>query len=133
MTESGGDDCLRDRCGYAAEIGAIKQVSVPIFANRDHKRRRCRARDIDNDWISAAQIGVAAVERLPICRRPIIRGRSTENRSRLKADDGLAAAPGGGPAGGIAGHDEKVRPVTRDPTGCPDSRLERSRGPRAEL
>ena len=130
---SAGDDSLRDRCGYAAEIVAIKQVSVLIFANRDHQRRRCRARDIDNDWIRAAQIDVAAVERLPICRRPIIRGRSTENRPWLEADNGLAAAPGSGPAGGIAGRDEKVRPVTRDPTGCPDSRLERSRDPLAEL
>ncbi len=124
---------MRDGCANAAEIGAIKQVSVAIFAKRDHQRRRCRAQDVDNDWIRAAQVDVAAVEGLPICRRPMIRGRSTENRPWLEADNGLAAAPGSGSAGGIAGRDEKVRPVTRDPTGCPDSRLERSGGPRAEL
>ncbi len=98
---------MRDRCDYTAEIGAINKVSVVIFANRDHKRRRCRAGDIDNDWIRAAQIGVAAIERLPTWRHPIIRGGVTENRPGLETNDCLAAAPWAGSAGGVPSRDDK--------------------------
>ena len=59
---SSTDISLGHRRSDTAEIVAIKQVSVGIFAQRKHKLRRRSSRHIDDRRADTAKIGVAVIE-----------------------------------------------------------------------
>src|SRR5882757_7430598 len=79
--------------GNTAEIVAVEQISIAIFAQREHKLRRCSAGYIDDSCANAAQIGVAIVKIEPIARRPVVSGHAGPGRAGLQSDDSFAAHP----------------------------------------
>ena len=72
-----------------AEIVAVKQIGVPIFAQREHQLGRVCARHVDDCGTASAKVGVAVVQRLPIGRRPKI----VKHRPGCEANDCFAATP----------------------------------------
>lgn len=85
--------CLVRGTGNTAEIVAVEQISIAIFAQREHKLRRCSAGYIDDSCANAAQIGVAVVKIEPIARRPVVSGHPGPGRARLQSDDSFATHP----------------------------------------
>jgi len=79
--------------GNTAEIIAVEQVSIAIFAQSEHKLRRCSSRHIDDRRADASEIGIAVIETEPIRRRPVIGRLTRPCRSRLQTDNGFTAHP----------------------------------------
>src|SRR5207247_6815055 len=59
---STGDISLGDRHADAAEMVAINQVGIGIFAQSKHKLRRCGSRHIDQCGADTAMLGVTLIE-----------------------------------------------------------------------
>ena len=94
----------------SAEVITINQIGVAIFAQGDNQVGRRGAGHVHNHWARAAEIGVAAVQRLPVSRHPVICGIAAKNRARLETNDRFAAAPGTGHAA-IPSGNKQIRPI----------------------
>ena len=79
--------------GDTAEIVAVEQISIAVFAQSEHKLRRCSSGHIDDCRADTAEIGIAVIEAEPIRRRPVVGGLTRPCRSRLQTDNGFAAHP----------------------------------------
>src|SRR5262245_29760698 len=98
--------------GNTAEIVAVKQISIAIFAQREHKLRRCSSGYIDDSCTNTAKIGVTVIKTEPIARRPVVGRLTRPCRYCLQANDGFAAHPVASRVKRIAGDDEHVRAIT---------------------
>jgi len=85
------------RHGYrrddTAEIVAVEQIGIAIFAQGKHELRRRSSRHVNHRGADTAKIGVAVVEAEPIRGCPVISRLTAPGRAGLQADDGLAAHP----------------------------------------
>ena len=79
--------------GNTAEIIAVEQVGIAIFAQSEHKLRRRSSRHIDDRRADASEIGIAVIETEPIRRRPVVGRLTRPCRSRLQTDNGFTAHP----------------------------------------
>ncbi len=94
--------------GNTAEIIAVEQVSIAIFAQSEHKLRRSSSRHIDDRRADASEIGIAIIETEPIRRRPVVGRLTRPCRSRLQTDNGFTAHPVAACIEGVSCDDKHV-------------------------
>jgi len=112
---------LGDGCGYTAEIVAVEQISIAIFAQGEHKLGRRSPRHVDERRADTTQICVALIQHEPVVRCPIVRGRAAPDWAGLQPDNRFAAAPDASRAGGVTRDDEHVSTIARDSSMSPNS------------
>src|SRR5205823_12290642 len=85
-------DALREKAAAeAAEIGTIEQIRLLILAERQHDG--LPARQIENERVAAAEIGVTRVERAPIGGGEEIGVAPGMAQIAVEAEYGLAICP----------------------------------------
>ena len=107
--------------GNTAEIVAVEQISIAIFAQREHKLRRCSSRHVNHRGADAAKIGIAVVETEPIARRPVVGGLARPCRSRLQTDNGFATHPVAARIEGVPCDDKHVCAIAGNAAVSPDA------------
>jgi len=115
--------------GNTAEIVAVEQISIAIFAQSEHKLRRRSSRYIDDSCANTAKIGVTVIKTEPIARRPVVGRLTAPGRSCLQADDGFAAHPVASRVKRIAGHYEHIGAVTGNAAVSPNAATHRHCSP----
>ena len=105
---------LGHRSSDTAEIVAVDQISISIFAQGKHKLGRRSSGHINHRSADTAEIGVPLIETEPIGRRPIVRGHTAPDWSVLQPDNRFAAAPDASCAGCVTRDDEHVSATARD-------------------
>ena len=111
--------------GNTAEIVPVEQISVAIFAQRQHKLRRCSSGYIDDSCANAAQIGVTVIKIEPIARRPVVSSLASPSRSRLQTDNSFAPQPIAARIEGVACDDEHVCTVASNAAMSPNAAASR--------
>ncbi len=113
------------RHGYrrddTAEIVAVEQIGIAIFAQGKHKLRRRSSGHVNHRGADAAKIGVAVVETEPISRRPIIGGHAGPGRPGLQPDNCFAAHPIASGVKRVPRNHKHVCAVAGNATVSPDS------------
>lgn len=115
--------------GNTAEIVAVEQISIAIFAQREHKLRRCSPGYIDDSCANAAQIGVSVIKIEPIARRPVVGRLTRPCRSRLQTDNGFATHPVAARIEGVPCDDKHVCAIAGNPAVSPDAAADRRCSP----
>src|SRR5262249_40854721 len=86
---------------------------------------------IQQQWTRASLIHIVIVQQCkPVGRRPVIAGRSTKDRARLKTNHCFAAAPGPSGVVSVPGGNEGIATVTGDTASCPYTAAHGAGGPR---
>src|SRR5207237_364196 len=125
---------LVNRSVDTAEVVAINQVSVPILAEGKDKLRRRSSIHIDNRRADAAQVGIRAVEREPVVRRPVVGRLTRPRRSTLQTDNRFSAHPNAACAKSVTSNHEQISAIARYTAMAPNSAASRSRcGPRLHV
>jgi hypothetical protein len=119
--------------GDTAEIVAVEQISIAIFAQREHKLRRCSAGYIDDSCANAAQIGVAVVKIEPIARRPVVSGHAGPGRAGLQSDDSFAAHPVAARIEGVPCDDKHVCVIASNAAMSPNAAAHGRRRPSMDI
>ena len=107
--------------GNTAEIVAVEQISIAIFAQREHKLRRCSSGYIDDGCANAAQIGVTVIKIEPIARCPVVGRLTRPCRSRLQTDNGFATHPVAARIEGVPCDDKHVCAIAGNAAVSPDA------------
>src|SRR5947208_10060863 len=77
----------------AAEVSAVNEIRLTVFAQLDHQIRWRRSRHIHQQRAGATQIDIAIVELKPVGRHPVIAGIAGKNWAWLKTNHRFAPAP----------------------------------------
>ena len=109
----------------AAEIVAINQIGIRIFAKSKHQLRRSSSRHIDHRSANTTEIRVAPIKREPISRPPKI----AKERSSLQTDNRFAAHPVAACIKRVARHYEHVSAIACDTAVSPNPAAYRCRRP----
>src|SRR5581483_5738708 len=102
-------------------------MRVLIFAHLDDKMGGRCTRHVHQQW-ARAMIPVMLVEVQPIDRHPIIAGIAAKDRTRLKTNHCVAAAPGWR-LESVTGANERIGAVTGDTARAPYTATDGAGGP----
>jgi hypothetical protein len=119
--------------GYTAEIVAVDQISIAIFAQGKHKLGRRSSRHIDYSCTNTAQVSVAAVEREPVRRHPVVSRHTGPGRTCLQANNRFTSAPHTSRVERVTSNYKHISPIAGNAAMSPDSPTDGCCSPRMHI